>query len=240
MVREGPGIDRMDADELRSRVRTRLLPAADASGPSRPFSEELVEGLCIRLPGTVVPVSDAVLARLDLPLPELWALGRRNTAAEPVEERTEVAPGVLRFDGGSPFVAAKAADLAPLVGSPRFGAVVAVPFAGTLLAVPMDGEAAFHAVDSLARALAQALASEPHAGAGVLSDALHFSRDGLVHRISDRDPATQSVRILVTGPFGEALDELEAHIARRGAAAPTPVTAPQRAGASATPGTTGV
>lgn len=241
MVREGPGLDRLDPDDLRARVRTWLLPAEEAHGVvARPFSEGLVEGLCLRLPEAVVPISDDLVTRLALPAAELWVFGRQNTAAEPVEERTEVAPGVLRFDAESPCLAAKAADLAPLVGSPRFGTVFTVPRRRTLLAVPIDGEAALNAVDTLARTLAAVLAGEQGSRDRVLSDALHFSRGGAVHRISDRDPGTKSMRILAAGPFGEALDELESHLAARSLPSGPSSTDLAARSVLTSPGTTGV
>ena len=96
LVREGPGLDRLDPDDLRARVRTRLLSAEDAPALSRPFTDGLVEGLCVRLPETVDPV----------------ASGRR---------RAERRPALLAERRGAPDLGPRPGDADP--AHPRDGSV---------------------------------------------------------------------------------------------------------------------
>lgn len=207
-----PAPEELDADELRDRVRLRLL-AEDAADPTdltyaRPFAPGLVLGLCVDYPTMVSTLSTGSLPKLALGTDELWAMGRFNSDAEPVDANAEIAPGVLLVEGESLFTATKAVNLPALFGAAPFGTVFAVPHRHLVLAVPLRDADSVPAIQTLAGLLVRVLGDrEAGLPGGLLSPHLMFSRHGQVSQVSTFDEATGELRIEVDERFQEALQE---------------------------------
>ncbi|PZE86365.1 hypothetical protein [Curtobacterium sp. MCBD17_032] len=207
-----PPPEDLGADELRDRIRLRLL-AEDGADPTdltyaRPFAPGLVLALCVDYPTMVSTLSTSALPKLALGSDELWAMGRFNTDAEPVDANAEIAPGVHIVEGESLFTATKAVNLPALFGAAPFGTVVAIPHRHLLLAVPLRDADSVQAVQTLAGLLVRVL-GDRDAGlpGGLLSPDLLFSRHGHVSPVSSYDQATGELRIEVDERFQEALEE---------------------------------
>lgn len=213
-----PPAEELAPDELRERIRLRLLPDDDAapSDPTdlsyaRPFAPGLVLGLCVDYPTMVTTISAPSLDRLTLGVDELFAIGQLNTDSEPVDEHTELAPGVFVVEGESLFVASKAVNLPAVFGSAPFGTVFAVPHRHLLLAVPLRDADSMRAVQTLAGMLVQVLTeTERGLPGGLLSPLLFFSRSGTVSAVSAFDAETGAMRIEVDDRFQQALREAAA------------------------------
>jgi len=109
--------EHLSADELRTQVRTRLVPDTrdewdGTSTYARPFAPGIVQVLCVDYPQMVTTVSDKTLDKLALPLNELWQYGQANTDAEPIDEQDKLDDHVSLLAGGSFFVASKVASSA--------------------------------------------------------------------------------------------------------------------------------
>ena len=213
-----PPVEDLDPDELRERIRLRVL-ADDAAVPSdptdlsyaRPFAPGLVLGLCVDYPTMVTTISTPSLARLSLGVDELFAIGQLNTDSEPVDEHTELAPGVFVVEGESLFVASKAVNLPAVFGSAPYGTVFAIPHRHLLLAAPLRGADGIAAVQTLAGMLMQVLTNtERGLPGGPLSPLLFFSRNGRVSAVSGFDEQTGAMRIEVDERFQQALEEAAA------------------------------
>lgn len=110
----------MSADELRARLRSRLVADTDDLvdvSYGRPFAPGIVEVLCIDYPQTVLTLSRSDVDHLALELDEAFAEGRRNTSSEPIEDRFALAEGLWGLTGDSMFAASRAVDLAPIVAA---------------------------------------------------------------------------------------------------------------------------
>lgn len=206
-----PSPSELTADELRERVRTRVLidvpsaPDAPTFDYARPFSDGLVLALCIDFPQSVAFVTDENVTRLALGIDELYAFGQLNTDREPIDERVEPAPGLHVIAGDSMFVASKAANLPAAFGAAPYGTLFTVPHRHLLIALPVTGPATLTAVEQLVAITAQVLEGAPAPG-GVLSADVHFSRDGVVSRVSRRGEGGQ-VQFIVDERLGAALEQ---------------------------------
>ncbi|MFI6035086.1 immunity 49 family protein [Streptomyces sp. NPDC051315] len=140
-----------DPQELLRGTRLRLLPsdalpadAADHFRYVRPVAEDLLAALALDTPESVRILGDADLARTG---PDaLWAAGRANLLAEPVEYTQVPRPsGALLHSvhGDSHFVASKALVLPELV---RDVTGRDLPEAGALVVVPTRHLLAFHPI----------------------------------------------------------------------------------------------
>jgi hypothetical protein len=84
----GHDLSRLSAEEVRQRIRTRLLSNRDLRPDeprfdyARPFADGLVVALCIDLPHTVQTLGDSAVADLALDIDELCEQGQRNTASQ--------------------------------------------------------------------------------------------------------------------------------------------------------------
>ncbi|WIB27115.1 hypothetical protein [Curtobacterium sp. MCSS17_015] len=207
-----PPPEELGADELRDRIRLRLM-ADDGADPTdltyaRPFAPGLVLGLCVDYPTMVSTLSTATLPKLALGSDELWAMGRFNTDAEPVDANAEIAPGVHIVEGESLFTASKAVNLPALFGAAPFGTVFAVPHRHLLLAVPLRDVDSVQAIQTLAGLLVRVLGDrEAGLPGGVLCPDLLFSRHGHVSPVSAYDQDTGELRIEVDERFQEALEQ---------------------------------
>ena len=104
-----------DPDELRQRVRTRIIPADLAADPhlsyARPFPGGLALALCLDFPNTVTTVTNEHLDKYPLSLDELYHWGQINTDNEAIDEHTACGP-FTGIAGESLFIASKAAHIA--------------------------------------------------------------------------------------------------------------------------------
>ena len=134
-----------DADELRQRVRTRIIPANLAANPhlsyARPFPGGLALALCLDFPNTVTTVSNGHLDKYPLSLDELYHWGQINTDNEAIDEHTTCGP-FTGIAGESLFIASKAAHIASLVSTLHIdaphGLLFAIPDRSVLLYAPAD------------------------------------------------------------------------------------------------------
>ena len=145
-----------DPDELRQRVRTRIIPANLAANPhlsyARPFPGGLALALCLDFPNTVTTVSNGHLEKYPLSLDELYHWGQINTDNEAIDEHTTCGP-FTRIAGQSLFIASKAAHIASLVSTLHIdaphGLLFAIPDRSVLLYAPADPTSPTHQFVSL-------------------------------------------------------------------------------------------
>ncbi|MCJ1715735.1 hypothetical protein [Curtobacterium sp. VKM Ac-2922] len=194
LAQREPAAEALSADDLRDRIRVRLL-ADDSADPTdlsyaRPFAPGLVLALCLDNPTTVTTLSASTLPKLALGVDELFAIGQLRTDDEPVDDRSEIAPGVHVVEGESLFTASKAANLPALFGAAPYGTVFTVPNRHLLIAAPISGPESLAAVQSLAGVFAQLISSDPHHPGGLVSPHLLFSRNGAVSVVSGFDDET--------------------------------------------------
>ena len=134
-----------DADELRQRVRTRILTPDLAADPhfryAHPFPGRLALGLCLDFPNTVTTVTDQHLEKYPIGLDELYHYGQINTDNEPIGEHAPCGP-FTGIGGDSLFIASKAAHIANLVATLHIdaphGLFFAIPERSILLYAPAD------------------------------------------------------------------------------------------------------
>lgn len=205
-------VNLLSADELRQRIRTRLISNRDLRPDelqfnyARPFAEGLVVALCIDLPQTVQTLGDTALANLALDIDELYAHGQQNTDLEPVEVREIIPGGVELIEGASLFTASKAINLDVVMDVPPTGVVFAVPHRHMLLAVALRGPNSLAAVQQLV-GLVEKVLGDPAPG-GLLSTELFFTRGGRVSRITET--GATGTRVIVADDFHQALEEIVA------------------------------
>ena len=145
-----------DADELRQRVRTRIIPANLAANPhlsyARPFPGGLALALCLDFPNTVTTVGNGHLEKYPIGLDELYHYGQINTDNEPIDEHGPCGP-FTGIAGQSLFIASKAAHIASLVSTLHIdaphGLLFAIPDRSVLLYAPADPTSPTHQFVSL-------------------------------------------------------------------------------------------
>ena len=145
-----------DPDELRQRVRTRIIPADLAADPhlsyARPFPGGLALALCLDFPNTVTTVTNEHLDKYPLSLDELYHWGQINTDNEAIDEHTVCGP-FTGIAGESLFIASKAAHIASLVSTLHIdaphGLLFAIPDRSVLLYAPADPTSPTHQFVSL-------------------------------------------------------------------------------------------
>ena len=145
-----------DPDELRQRVRTRIIPADLAADPhlsyARPFPGGLALALCLDFPNTVTTVTNEHLDKYPLSLDELYHWGQINTDNEAIDEHTACGP-FTGIAGESLFIASKAAHIASLVSTLHIdaphGLLFAIPDRSVLLYAPADPTSPTHQFVSL-------------------------------------------------------------------------------------------
>ena len=145
-----------DPDELRQRVRTRIIPANLAANPhlsyARPFPGGLALALCLDFPNTVTTVSNGHLEKYPLSLDELYHWGQINTDNEAIDEHTTCGP-FTGIAGQSLFIASKAAHIASLVSTLHIdaphGLLFAIPDRSVLFYAPADPTSPTHQFVSL-------------------------------------------------------------------------------------------
>lgn len=145
-----------DPDELRQRVRTRIIPANLAANPhlsyARPFPGGLALALCLDFPNTVTTVSNGHLEKYPIGLDELYHWGQINTDNEPIDEHGPCGP-FTGIAGESLFIASKAAHIASLVSTLHIdaphGLLFAIPDRSVLFYAPADPTSPTHQFVSL-------------------------------------------------------------------------------------------
>lgn len=215
-----------DAQELLRHTRLRLLPsdafpadAADQFRYVRPVAEDLLAALALDTPESVRILGDADVARAGLDA--LWAAGRANLLAEPVEH-TEVrsASGALLHSvhGDSHFVSSKALVLPELVRDvtgrdlPEAGALVAVPTRHLLAFHPIQDGTVVDAVNDLG---AYALGAYQD-GPGSLTPRLYWWHQGNLVCLTAFDHDTRVMSVVPPPELMELMKRL------RGAERPAP------------------
>ena len=192
-----------DAEELLRNTYLRLLPddALPADGAFRyvrPVSTGLVAVLALDAPDTVRILNDEDVARADFPT--LWAAGRANLLAEPVEyEELDGPSGAVLHSvyGDSHFVAAKALVLPQSVRAltgrelPEHGALVVVPTRHLLAFHPIVDGTVVDAVNELA---AYGLGAYQD-GPGSLSPLLYWWYQGQLVCLTVFDHETRSLSV---------------------------------------------
>ena len=145
-----------DPDELRQRVRTRIIPADLAADPhlsyARPFPGGLALALCLDFPNTVTTVTNEHLDKYPLSLDELYHWGQINTDNEAIDEHTACGP-FTGIAGESLFIASKAAHIASLVSTLHIdaphGLLFAIPDRSVLFYAPAEPTSPTHQFVSL-------------------------------------------------------------------------------------------
>ena len=136
-----------DPDELRKRIRTRIIRNGQISDLPityiRPFTAGLATALYLDFPNSVSLVTDQSLARYPLSVDELFHYGQINTDNEPIDTQQQVGP-FTELLGESPFIAGKAANIGALVSNLHInaphGLFFAIPQRSVLLYAPIDPE----------------------------------------------------------------------------------------------------
>jgi hypothetical protein len=206
-----PAPEQIPADELRDRIRMRLVAEKDDDPADlsygRPFAPGIIGVLCVDNPLTVTTLSAGMLPKMSLGVDEMFALGQANTDAEPVDERSEVAPGVHLAGGSSLFVASKAANLPAVFGSAPYGTVIAMPHRHILLAAPILDGSSITAVNALGQMMLGMLANpEFQVPGGLISPYLYFARGGEVSQVS-AFAEDGTMQIEVDERFQQALEQ---------------------------------
>ncbi|MDR3361032.1 MAG: hypothetical protein LBO20_10430 [Bifidobacteriaceae bacterium] len=133
-----PEAPELGAEELRSRIRTRVVSSLFDGLADFPYSSLVFPGvgrvLCLDFPESITWLRGQNAGRLALPVEELYRQGQANTDAEPVEPPEPLGDsGVNLIEGESPFTASKAANFGALA------AALALPAPhGAVFAIPMD------------------------------------------------------------------------------------------------------
>ncbi|MHC2186465.1 hypothetical protein ACVLV4_002123 [Rathayibacter agropyri] len=206
-----PDIANFSPEELRVRIRTRLLNNAEGQPDeptlhyARPFSDDIFLALCIDLPHTVIVLTDANMRTLALGEDELYAFGQLNTDREAIDQRYEASPGVEVVVGNSLFTASKAANLPAILGSAPFGTLFTVPHRHMLITLRLTGPETLESVENLIGVTMRAIGHGLVPG-GVISPNVHFSRGGLVSSISSIDE-TGTMTIRVDDRLRQALED---------------------------------
>ncbi|GGK84089.1 hypothetical protein GCM10007382_00040 [Salinibacterium xinjiangense] len=208
--------EQLDAGMLRRQVRTRLLSAGEDGqidlSYARPFAPGLVIALCIDYPEAVETINSSTISKLSLTPDEAFRAGQENTNAEPIDERTEIAPGVWALAGASLFVASKVIDLDALIhtsiGPAPDGIVFATPHRGLLVYVKPEGPDFAEAVQTLLIAVDN-MARDSNASlpGGLLSPAVYYINEGTVDVIGGRATDNDQLHISASGRFGELLEK---------------------------------
>lgn len=190
-----------------SMLRARLMPGDVGRmievAYATPFASDLIEILCLDLPETVKTISDSELAGLDIDA--LRAVGRSNLARE-AATRSELAPGVVLFEGESFFVASQLVDptfVARLLGAAPLGFVAALPDRHTLIVHIVTGAESAVAVSQMARLMATI--DRDHRPGGLLSPQLYYLSPTGVQQITETSPDGE-IQILADGAFLEAIN----------------------------------
>ena len=206
----------LDEEQLRAGVRSRLVADVEDEmtrmlGYARPFLPGVVEILCVDRPSTVATITDAQVPDLAVPLDELFAVGRLNTAQEPIDELSELAEGVLALEGASLFVASHVTTIERVIettiGAAPYGLLFAIPHRSLMLAVVPHDSGAIKSISTLLALLPGFADRRFDAPGGVIStDVFYWSPDGF-ERVGGIEP-DGTVALHAAGRFGEMLDEL--------------------------------
>ncbi|GAA4642582.1 hypothetical protein [Gordonia humi] len=180
-----PKIDDLTAEQLRTQVRTRVLPTdsleiggIDLSGYARPVADGLWAVLCVDFPETVSYVSSATAAAFP-DLDGLFRSGQANTDAEPIATVEHIDGGLVGVTGDSLFIGSKVLNMAALLArtvdrdAPN-GAVFVVPERSSVLFHVIDDLDAVTAIGTLATVGASMYVESTYA---VSPNVFHWYRD---------------------------------------------------------------
>lgn len=207
---DAPPMSELSDDEFYAQLRTRLI-TPDTSGElsldyARPAFDGLVAELRRDLPTTVQTVSDSDIAGRDIDL--LYEIGQRNTDAEPVEIQA-LDHEIFALTGESLFVASKALNMQRLIatvlnGDAPLGVLFSVPHRSALF-LHRVGASTVDAAPWIATAT---IGEAEDALGGVISRDTYFWYGDTVQPITAVDLDTNSIRLLVGGPFADALEQV--------------------------------
>lgn len=207
---DAPPMSELSDDEFFAQMRTRLI-TPDTSGElsvdyARPAFNGLVAELRRDLPTTVQTVSDSDIAGRDIDL--LYEIGQRNTDAEPVEIEA-LDHEIFALTGESLFVASKALNMPRLIETVLEG----IAPLGVLFSVPHRSALFLHrvgasTVDAAPWIATATIGEAEDALGGVISRDTYFWYGGTVQLVTAVDLDTHSIRLLVEGPFADALEQV--------------------------------
>ncbi|MES5380543.1 MULTISPECIES: hypothetical protein [Mycolicibacterium] len=207
---DAPPMSELSDDEFYTQLRTRLI-TPDTSGElsldyARPAFDGLVAELRRDLPTTVQTVSDSDIAGRDIDL--LYEIGQRNTDAEPVEIQA-LDHEIFVLTGESLFVASKALNMPRLIatvlnGDAPLGVLFSVPHRSALF-LHRVGTSTVDAAPWIATAT---IGEAEDALGGVISRDTYFWYGDTVQPVTAVDLDTNSIRLLVAGPFADALERV--------------------------------
>ena len=200
-----PAVGDLSIDEIRTRIRTRLIPpealsmaGVDMSAYARPVADGLWAVLCVDFPHVVSYVSSEDAAALP-DLDGLFRLAQANTDAEPIDRIEHLADDIVAVSGDSVFVASTVLNPAALVArtmrrdAPN-GVVFIVPDRSRVLLHVIDDVFAVEAMESLAAAAPRMYADATYS----ISPLVYYWHRSSITRISDLRPDGTS--ILVPSP----------------------------------------
>jgi len=139
--------------------------------------------------------------------------GQANTNVEPIDEHTEIAPGVWWLGGGSLFIASKIVDLDTLarttIGPAPDGIVFATPHRGLILYAKPRGPNFLITVQTLL-GVVDTMARDPDAvlPGGLMSPTIYYLKDGIADVVGGRTASHDELHINASGRFGDLIERL--------------------------------
>ncbi len=202
----------MSEDELRQRIRTRLLSDVEDdlvdTSYARAFAPGIVQALCVDYPDTVTTLPSSALDSVAMTVDDLFAQGQANTDAEPIGEQFEINEFVKGLTGDSLFIASKAANLGALVpevtGTAPLGIVFAIPNRSLLLYSVITQDEWINQLMGVVQT-ADSLSFSPdfhHPGGLVSPYTYYWAPDGTVERIGGRQGEEGGEPKLAIAPSG--------------------------------------
>ncbi|MDR1442912.1 MAG: hypothetical protein LBJ02_11145 [Bifidobacteriaceae bacterium] len=202
--------EEMAADELRERIRTRLVNSLLVGLEAYPYARHpfigITQILCVDYPEALINLKGEMISRLALPLDELFVQGQINTDAEPTDEPVMLDDsGFAVLSGESSFIASKAAHLSALVpavtGPAPHGLLFAIPRHNALVYAPVR-EGWADLVNTLAPFAAVRADQATEDGEMVSRMGYYWAPDGTVELLSEpyvNEDGGKSIRV-VPGP----------------------------------------
>lgn len=194
-----------DRDALRARLMPRDVSAMTSVSYARPFSDDLVEVLCLDTPETVITLQGKELDGYDFD--DLFLEARANLAKELIDSSTLLEEGVVLFEGMSLFIASLVLTPERLrleLGGAPHGFAFIIPDRHTIVAHAVEGASSVPAIQALVRI--GSTTSAEHRPGGLLSRHVFFSHNGATDQITFVNQETGALGVLADGPFLEALN----------------------------------
>lgn len=145
-------------EQARAQLRVRLVPSAQVSGAdfpgdpvTRPYGAGLVEVLSLTVGGQAEVPDQELVRRWGAAPDELFRIGRRNVAADPVTRDFDAEAGIYQLSHEeSPFVASRLLTLAEHTSVGTYGFLATMPMPQNLFYHPAwEGQAFLKALHAL-------------------------------------------------------------------------------------------